>query len=354
MEPYWVKKYTCPLSLASEMMIIGYSDGGGLGMFMNYQSVMVTKVVAIDFWNYNTYDQWLEQSPGITGGDTVDAVVYAACKSPFFGADGPKAVTPMSAHPSAKTYVEGAGLDTATPGYTAPTATVQLALPCGSQTNCEWHNFKWQDACGKKKVEFFIHGLDSNANGASPAPDADSASWSDTGSGWCTANAIASPTHSNIWNSIPVKSDVFKWLDSTGADFGTCGTGRRLGERKPNAIEGKWKTGASVYKRASAVAQYLEESYANGDDPFAMNSKFYDKQAVDEKSMEFDYEDACKHAKSFKNVNPKTIEACSPTKDYFDIEAGKAESAYSGTDSTYKYRFGGETPVLAPGYVSKV
>lgn len=322
-----VKVYTCPISLASEMMIIGYSDGGGLGLFMNYQSVMVTKAVAIDFWNYNTYDTWLGQSNGITGGQTLDAVIYAACKSPFFGADGPKAVTPMAAHPSpALTYVEASGLSSSEilPWNNAGVVTTQLPLPCGTQSPCDWHNFKWASCGAKRKLEFLIHGLDATAMPSSApttAPDADSALWQDGNTGWCQDNHVASPVHTNVWDSIPIKGDVFKWLDSSMADFG-C-SGRRL------------SSGRSLSK---------VESYLSGFDyPYEMPTAFYDAEFKNEAEFNTGTPEGCatentRDASADKKVVSKCVE-----NDDFNIETEKAEAAYAGTDTSYKASFGVES-----------
>merc|ERR1719284_2103954 len=77
----WTCSLTCPFNHRTELMIVGFSDGGGLGTYMNYHSDMVTKAVSIDYWAYGAYETWLGQ---LSSGGMVNNQIYAACASGIF------------------------------------------------------------------------------------------------------------------------------------------------------------------------------------------------------------------------------------------------------------------------------
>lgn len=91
---------TCPFNHRTEMMVIGYSDGGGLATYMNYHSPLVTKAVAIDFWGFGGYEGWLA-----AGGVSFDLSIYTGCESSIWHS-GPAAILP-DATPTGYTYPSG-------------------------------------------------------------------------------------------------------------------------------------------------------------------------------------------------------------------------------------------------------
>lgn len=228
-------RWYCPFNSRSELMVIGFSDGGGFASYLNYGSTLVTKGVAIDFWNYNSYDAWLEQPGGLTGGITVDLKIYTACESPMFDS-GPLAIVPKAALPAgATTYLEGAGLSPDIDDASVYTATHTGSVPTPWQpgaTAGSWWEFKWLDKCAKKKLHFFVHGLDSAVPITQvPLSDAEDSYWlesTDDSAGLCNSNVLPDPIHSNIQPYIPLVDDIYEWLSL--AAFGTCSTGRRLEE----------------------------------------------------------------------------------------------------------------------------
>merc|ERR1719313_245575 len=77
--------YNCPdlasttIDHTSEVMIIGFSNGGGFGMYLNWvYSDVVTKVVAIDYWGYADYVNWIPNT--ITSPTPfLNAHIFCAC-----------------------------------------------------------------------------------------------------------------------------------------------------------------------------------------------------------------------------------------------------------------------------------
>jgi len=197
---YWSCASQCPFNHRTEMMIIGYSDGGGLAMYMGYHSSMVSKSVSIDFWAGNAYESWLGTS------SQVNAVIYTACGSMIFD-DGPEAILPDST-PTGNTYVSGAGL---TAGG-IPSAYASFGAGCPAGEDGDWWPFTW--ASGVKSITMNIHGLGSapSSLGAS-----DSSQWT-TSSGLgtlCTADGwipYGMEPHHHIMYYIDVAMEVGSWL----------------------------------------------------------------------------------------------------------------------------------------------
>jgi len=177
-------------------MIVGYSDGGGLAMYMGYHSSLVTKSVSIDYWAYGAYESWLSTS------SQVNAVIYTTCGSGVFD-DGPLAVLP-DASPTGQTYVSGAGLTAGT----IPTAysTFGGGAPAGAG---DWWPFSWAD--GAKSITMHIHGL-----GSAPTSlgNSESSHWQSL----CTADGFVLAgvdPHHYVMGYIDVAMEVAGWLSGT-------------------------------------------------------------------------------------------------------------------------------------------
>merc|ERR1712224_1084701 len=107
---------------------------------------MVTKAVAIDFWGFGSYMNWLGLTPG---GDTLDAKIYTACAS-WTWSWGPEAVfDDASPSPPPTTFVTGAGLGAANTNLN--TMFTGSSKTYNSESFYEW---KWEDSCDKKRLKF--------------------------------------------------------------------------------------------------------------------------------------------------------------------------------------------------------
>lgn len=184
---YWTCKLTCPFNHRTELMIVGYSDGGGLGTYMNYHSDMVTKAVSIDYWAYAAYETWLGQ---LSSGGMVNNQIYTACASGIFD-DGPSAILEDSS-PVGYTYVTGAGLSY--DGYGTSF----------TKGGVDWIPLSWSS--GSKYIGMNIHGLASIP--AIPPADSEDSQWDSE----CTANALSGDAHHSILGTIPAEEEVDEWL----------------------------------------------------------------------------------------------------------------------------------------------
>jgi len=202
---YWSCSSICPFNHRTEMMVIGYSDGGGLAMYMGYHSSMVTKSLSIDYWAYGGYESWLGTS------SQINAVIYTSCGSMIFE-DGPQAVLADST-PTGNTYVSGASLTAG--GIPSSFSSFGYSAPNGAG---DWWPFTWSD--GVKSLTMNIHGL-----GSAPSSlgTSDSSQWT-TGTGLgtlCTADGwvnypsyLGGPLepHHGIMDYVDVKMEIGTWL----------------------------------------------------------------------------------------------------------------------------------------------
>merc|ERR1712137_510366 len=230
---YWHYSTYCPFNHRTEMMIIGYSDGGGLAMYMGYSSALVTKTVSIDYWAYGGYEQWIPSNPS----SQINAAIYAACESDIFD-DGPQAILP-DASPAGQTYVSGAGL---TAGALPTAATTNIPGPTGG-----WMPFTWSS--GSKNIAMLIHGL----NAPTSLGNSESSHWGGSACSWGTYGSSA---HSLILDDVSPAYEIGAWLTGTTLR-------RRLGqddatEEEPQLLEPEKR---QLYTSKTFLKDAATESY---------------------------------------------------------------------------------------------
>jgi hypothetical protein len=190
--------YDCPqlysgaVTTASKVMIIGFSNGGGMGMYMQWKySDFVTKVSAIDYWAYADYNTWLPA--GIPPAPALDAHIWTNCATGYWDygsyndptvtvADGLAIMTPPN------TYWGLAGYSVATPGGVTAGVTYDYPTgPCGPASaggasivadngawigsgtcptsSYDYTDFKWEGSNPYTDVFLVsVHGFDSNGD----------------------------------------------------------------------------------------------------------------------------------------------------------------------------------------------
>lgn len=211
-----VEREKCPFNARSELMIAGYSDGGGYAFFANYYAPMITKAVGIDFWGYSDYENWVTAA-----GATVDAKMYTACDSWTFD-HGPAGIVDKLSPPPL-TYVTGSGFAATDYQYIG---TNDYSLSMDPADNLEYYEWVWENSCTYQRVAMAIHGLGSG--GVAPAwataggvlPDADHSDWQNE------CGSDVSGGHGPMKYKANVIGDIVGWLSPSS--WGTCTTGRRL------------------------------------------------------------------------------------------------------------------------------
>jgi hypothetical protein len=231
----WLEhRLRCPFNSRTEMMIVGYSDGGGLAVFMNYYNTLVTKAVAIDFWGFSSYETWMTSAGG-----TMDAKIYTNCASSMFD-HGPAAIFENSV-PDLN-YVTGMGMAADSWEYLG----INSYSYTGGAADIPYYEWSWEDSCTKQRLNFAVHGLGVDAstsppwacNGPACTPPVqghdDWAKWNGAGGSelgdQCGANTVSANVHVNMKSKADVLGDIVQWLNSSS--WGSCVTGRRLASKQ--------------------------------------------------------------------------------------------------------------------------
>merc|ERR1712110_881681 len=165
----------------TEIMSVGFSDGGGASVWMQYQGTFgsvgkgITQVVAIDYWAFNSYETWftLPSTPGV-----IDMKIYTNCYSGVFrDAMGSEAIFPKTS---------------------SDTQTLPLVAGyAGPEVNSGYYTkYDWEASDGScKRFSFWVHGLSS----AGSASD-----WTPNSTFWTTAGSCTDPQ----MMFVPVNSSV--------------------------------------------------------------------------------------------------------------------------------------------------
>jgi hypothetical protein len=211
---YTIKRTYCPFNANTEMMVIGFSDGGGLATYMNYLSPMVSKGVGIDFWAYASYEAWLS---GTTPSDSVDMKIYTNCESSYF-AYGPAALFPESGPSPPVTFVSELSLPTpptvSSPvGYTAGAMLSEAPSPPSPEN---FHEFEFFNCTADQKITIAIHGLSTYSPALSYTDDDQ---WvedsSHTPASYCNSNNMGANPHAIMMDYADLLGDIDDWLDWT-------------------------------------------------------------------------------------------------------------------------------------------
>jgi len=143
----------------TEIMAIGFSDGAGAAVWMQYQGYFtsinkgITQVIALDYWAFNVYTTWLAlpSTPGI-----MDTKIYTNCYSGVFKDGlGSKAIFPL----------------TSSDQETLPLKSGYPATP-DAASGADYTTYDWEMADGScKKFSFWVHGLSSTGTSADWAPN---------------------------------------------------------------------------------------------------------------------------------------------------------------------------------------
>jgi len=211
--PDWAQHYTGAPAIdptETEIMSIGFSDGGGMSMYMQWMSaftnetVGITQVIAIDYWAHNAYDEWLTnwrpyQNPRWLPG-ALDAKIYTNCYSGIFRDNGPMAIFPDKNFPTETTLYPVMG------GFGTPSVSAGY-----------WKSWNWvQPNC--QRFNFWVHGLDSHA-----VSKLQSSNWKGNSSWWadqmCTSPnqqpaAVNSSVHwaVAVYTTGNVMVDIYRWV----------------------------------------------------------------------------------------------------------------------------------------------
>jgi len=176
-------------SSTTEIMSVGFSDGAGASVWMQFQGHFgavtkgITQVVAIDYWAFNSYDTWmaLPSTPGV-----MDTKIYANCYSGVFNDGmGSKAIFPW----------------TSSDTTTLPLASGYPATPtvaAGFFTKYDWE--MTDGSC--KRFSFWVHGL---SHAGSPAD------WTPNTTFWTSDGACTDPQQMTV----PVNGSVH-WAMALG------------------------------------------------------------------------------------------------------------------------------------------
>merc|ERR1740138_108519 len=197
---------------SSEVMIIGFSNGGAAGMYGNLMyGTIITKAIAIDFHSYADYGNWIASAGTMQG---LATKIYYSCGSYWWGFMFLIISNPLIGFPTYSTTDAGnsipylAGLD-ATESYSTP-----MYGPFGAwyvgETYQEW---TWSES-GGKYITLAVHGIQSTS------ADFDAITWS-TCVNWictrewgsqfpdqCTPNFV----HGIVeWYTDPI-GDITEWI----------------------------------------------------------------------------------------------------------------------------------------------
>jgi len=226
---YEEERYKCPFNDKTEIFVVGFSDGGGFGMYLNYVWPSATGASVIDFWAYSAYEVWLQAEP-FSG--TMGAKIYTSCHTNMFDW-GPVSIFSESGASPPSTYPDKAMSGTT---FTAPVSTTALSLD--GTTSADFHVWTWKNCNygSRKALAFAVHGLQSGINFASPQAHDDAvwAQWVDNdGDGVAETSDLGTEcggtaiSHSGMIDVSPVYNDIYEW--ETGSLYFGC-SGRRLEE----------------------------------------------------------------------------------------------------------------------------
>lgn len=207
------------------MMIVGFSDGGGLGTYMDYYSDVVTKTVAIDYWAYGGYEVWMTSA-----GTNMDMKIYTNCASDMFDY-GPSNIFVASGASPPLNFCSGSGL-----AYPTYVSTQSFTLDA-SVTAAKPFEVWVAESCGtEQKITLAVHGIGGSVLSGSYPFDANE--WDPDTAGVCTGNTMGgSPPHDVVQDYAPVYDDIAEWTTGTGW---SCR--RRLEERELANDGFEWAT----------------------------------------------------------------------------------------------------------------
>jgi hypothetical protein len=219
----------------TEIMMIGFSNGGGLAVYAHVMMPKVTKAVAVDYYAgsgsqpVGTTPSWI---PHQSGTGELNLKIYTACASPFYQT---VAVTTGTV-----TFMAFAGL-TFTSSYAA-----FYPPPGTSPTNIGFFEYPYIGANGE--MYYAVHGLGSTGN--------------------CDSNVITGNIHVKVANYPGYLQDVLHWTVAPSPPPapplapGTTylGSSRRLEEKKGRrALRGK------VEKEMDTI-DWKDTDFANKED----------------------------------------------------------------------------------------
>jgi hypothetical protein len=185
----------------TEIMSVGFSDGGGASVWMQYQGTFgavgkgITQVIAIDYWAFNSYETWftLPSTPGV-----IDMKIYTNCYSGIF--------------------IDGQGSEAIFPKTSSDTQTLPLVAGYAGPTVASGYytKYDWEASDGScKRFSFWVHGLSSTGTAADWAPN--STFWTTAGS--CTdPQMMFVPINSSVHFAVALDSaasvitDIEDWV----------------------------------------------------------------------------------------------------------------------------------------------
>jgi hypothetical protein len=227
-------------------MIVGYSNGGGMGVFANIvYGGWVTKAVAIDYGAHYDIAVWL---PAWVSANSMMAVkMYYSCHSEFYSTDG---VIPSNDASSFQTLVGAlttpltldAAYSTETygpiPHFTYSDGTTYPGLP--------YKVWKFSNADGRY-LHFAVHGLDDPADGTDTTDPSIFGSGAcnmhpsgehrmcteDWGASYCTPGIL----HTYVPWYVDYVGDILDWTTQHAMSAGTC-SARRLEKGRTKGGDG--------------------------------------------------------------------------------------------------------------------